>query len=172
MTEAGASNVNPDSARDQPVGVGFLFGCTTVFLLMLGGAIGGFVLLVKTFGGVVPDDGFPALFVGGVAGGGVSVLFIAVTVIGMVSGTPEAPRMPLREGLHQIAGTLFICVLPAFGSLAPAQAGRVLPPFLVGVLALAFVLGSFLLVGALFPWARLGRNKGRTVWRRSGKAEG
>lgn len=171
MTDAEPSNVDPDSARNQPLSIGFLFGCTTVFLMTLGGSIGAFVLLVKTFKDVVPDEGFPALFVGGVVGGGASVLIISTTVISMVSGTPEAPRMELREGLRQIAGTLLICVLPAFGSLAPAQAGRLLPPFLVGILSLAFVLVSFLLLGVLFPWARPRRDKGRAVWRTSGKAE-
>ncbi|MFW6695616.1 hypothetical protein [Streptomyces sp. MAR4 CNX-425] len=171
MTEAEASNGDSERARSQPVGVGFTIGCTAVFALMLGGAVGAFMLLVLAFDDVVPDDGIPALFTGGVAGGGVSMLFIALTVIGMVSGTPEHPRIAFREGLHQIAGTLFICVLPAIGSVLPAQAGRLFPPFMVGLLSLVFVVGGFILLGILFPWARLGRGKQRAMWRKSGKAE-
>ena len=170
MTEAEASNVEPRSLAGK---VGFAVGFIVVFLTMIGGAIGAVGWLLATFrdSGTVPEDGAVALVVGGIAGGAVPGLFIPLIVIGMVSGTPEHPRMSFRRGMLQIAGITFMSIVPAFGSILPAQAGRLLPSSLVGILALVFVVGSFILLGAVFPWARPGRGKEGALRRGSGNPE-
>lgn len=161
---AGSRAGRPETARkprrSTAGNIAFAAGLILVLATMILGAFAGVHLTLKLadesfLSPAIPEDGRIALVIGGIGFGAMVGGFLPLTILGLIGGTDEKPRLRPIEASRKMLGVLLFGTYLVVVSIIAAQAGWILPVGLTTLLSV-FAVGFGWVPLALLPWERFG----------------
>ncbi|MFD3928394.1 hypothetical protein [Streptomyces sp. NPDC058614] len=175
---AGSRAGRPETARkpqrSTAGNIAFAAGLILVLATMILGAFAGVRLTLKLadesfLSPAIPEDGRIALVIGGIGFGAMVGGFLPLTILGLMGGTDEKPRLRFIEASRKMLGVLVFGTYLMVVSIIAAQVGWILPAGLTTLLSV-FAVGFGWVPLALLPWERFGLEGVRSRFTSSKKA--